>query len=256
MSDLSSITPYRRRSVNAKVEEATSIQQLTLDLLKQPIQELFQGTEKLKKNMVKLNKINSNLVRLNSNFSQFLNGLNMNQTVAHFPEAPVKSSFNNIDINELFHSRIVTPNNAFNMDYQLEQLNINEHEPEPETLPEPEPQPEKQTTSKRPMKGTTAANKRLRRPKKPDLFTITIIETLPIKFRQDPHKANIDIILQNLRKYHQEGLYEQDIGDLMDVKRHQCKEYLNALVRTKHVLKESKKGLLYRLNPEKHPFSK
>jgi cytoplasmic iron level regulating protein YaaA (DUF328/UPF0246 family) len=86
MSDLSSITPYRRRSINAKVEEATSIQQLTLDLLKQPIQELFQGTEKLKKNMVKLNKINSNLIRLNSNFSQFLNGLNMNQTVAHFPE--------------------------------------------------------------------------------------------------------------------------------------------------------------------------
>lgn len=71
----------------------------------------------------------------------------------------------NIDINELFHSRIVTPANAFNMDYQLEQLNINEQEPEPETLPEPEPQPEKQTTAKRPMKGATAANKRLRRPK-------------------------------------------------------------------------------------------
>jgi hypothetical protein len=57
-----------------------------------------------------------------------------------------------------------------------------------------------------------------------------------------------------IRSFH-EIRYIEDIIKRTDAPRVRCNEYLNALVHAKEVVKLSKKGQLYKMDPVKYPLT-
>lgn len=60
----------------------------------------------------------------------------------------------------------------------------------------------------------------------------------------------MELILKFLKIAGAKGAYLEDIVRDANLPRLRCTEYLNALMRAGELIRESRKGLLYKLNPQ------
>jgi predicted transcriptional regulator len=81
-----------------------------------------------------------------------------------------------------------------------------------------------------------------------------IVDALPQKYRekQQSNRGNVEAILKLLCLKPTEGLYMEEIIQRTNLTRFRCCEYLNALVNSSHVIKISKKGQVFKLDPTKY----
>ncbi|RKP22285.1 hypothetical protein SYNPS1DRAFT_29168 [Syncephalis pseudoplumigaleata] len=94
--------------------------------------------------------------------------------------------------------------------------------------------------------------KRAPPPKPKPLPIRKMIEALPLRYRESPHRDTIETIVKALHA-NSDGLYIHDIIRETNIARHRAIEYMNALVHSKAVVKTSQKGFLYQLDPVKYP---
>ncbi|KAF9962335.1 hypothetical protein BGZ72_007388 [Mortierella alpina] len=79
-----------------------------------------------------------------------------------------------------------------------------------------------------------------------------VADRLPLKYRDEPHRAPIEAIMRSLAD-NIEGQYLPDLVAVAGVARHRCNEYLGVLIHAKEVIKTSNKGVLFSLNPDRYP---
>ncbi|KAG0270194.1 hypothetical protein BGZ95_001781 [Linnemannia exigua] len=77
-------------------------------------------------------------------------------------------------------------------------------------------------------------------------------ERLPLRYRDEPHRAPIEAIMRTLAE-NIEGQTLPDLVAVAGVARHRCNEYLGILIHAKEVIKTSQKGVVFSLNPDRYP---
>ncbi|KAF9921677.1 hypothetical protein FBU30_008272 [Linnemannia zychae] len=77
-------------------------------------------------------------------------------------------------------------------------------------------------------------------------------ERLPLRYRDEPHRAPIEAIMRSLAE-NIEGQTLPDLVAVAGVARHRCNEYLGVLIHAKEVIKTSHKGIVFSLNPDRYP---
>ncbi|KAF9148466.1 hypothetical protein BG015_009797 [Linnemannia schmuckeri] len=77
-------------------------------------------------------------------------------------------------------------------------------------------------------------------------------ERLPLRYRDEPHRAPIEAIMRSLSE-NIEGRTLPDLVAVAGVARHRCNEYLGVLIHAKEVIKTSQKGVVFSLNPDRYP---
>ncbi|KAG0314204.1 hypothetical protein BGZ97_009532 [Linnemannia gamsii] len=77
-------------------------------------------------------------------------------------------------------------------------------------------------------------------------------ERLPLRYRDEPHRAPIEAIMRSLAE-NIEGQTLPDLVAVAGVARHRCNEYLGVLIHAKEVIKTSQKGVVFSLNPDRYP---
>ncbi|KAF9130357.1 hypothetical protein BGW39_003151 [Mortierella sp. 14UC] len=77
-------------------------------------------------------------------------------------------------------------------------------------------------------------------------------ERLPLRYRDEPHRAPIEAIMRTLAE-NIEGQTLPDLVAVAGVARHRCNEYLGVLIHAKEVIKTSQKGVVFSLNPDRYP---
>ncbi|KAF9088332.1 hypothetical protein BGX23_007433 [Mortierella sp. AD031] len=77
-------------------------------------------------------------------------------------------------------------------------------------------------------------------------------DRLPLRYRDEPHRAPIEAIMRSLAE-NIEGQTLPDLVAVAGVARHRCNEYLGVLVHAKEVVKTSQKGVVFSLNPDRYP---
>ncbi|KAJ2162958.1 DASH complex subunit dam1 [Coemansia sp. RSA 552] len=210
--------------------------------------ELQRNVSALAKNLRELDSINDSLLTFNKNFAGFLQGLNLNGEQLVFPEAPNADSY-------ALARRPVTPptpepvptaespSTSYHDSGEYDKTAI------PHTRAKGALQPPLQQQQKKRVVIKAGVRRR-----KPVFQTRKVMDLLPARFKDHPHKNTIEQILKELN-LNREGMYVHDI--VRDVgfglTRSKCTDYLNALVHTEAVIRISKKGHLFYLDPEKFP---
>lgn len=190
--------------------------------------ELQRNFTQLSENLDEMSGINQSLQQFNLNFANFLQGLQLNSECLCFPEAPNQDT------------------------YQL--LN---RPPTPPT-PTPEPVVVKERAPSSPSKkkhvGFIDKPKKVVRKRKPVFQTNRIVDQLPGRFKDQPHRSTIENILKELN-FNRDGMYMheivRDVGS--GLSRSKCADYMNALVHTEAVVRTNRKGHLFYLNPDQFP---
>lgn len=77
-------------------------------------------------------------------------------------------------------------------------------------------------------------------------------ERLPLRYRDEPHRAPIEAIMRSLSE-NIEGRTLPELVAVAGVARHRCNEYLGVLIHAKEVIKTSQKGVVFSLNPDRYP---
>ncbi|KAJ2831103.1 DASH complex subunit dam1 [Coemansia furcata] len=207
--------------------------------------ELQRNFSGLATNLRELDSINNSLLTFNRNFSVFLQGLRLNSECLEFPEAPNADSY-------ALAQRPVTPPLFEPAPDTGEEMNVDDdlYLQSEEQMRARSAVPRKPDTVKKRVVIKTGGVKR----RKAVFQTRRITDLLPSRFKDQPHKGAIELILKEL-SMNREGLYAHEI--LRDVggglTRSRCTDYMNALVQTDAVKRVNKKGHLFFLDPEQFP---
>ncbi|KAK4051685.1 DASH complex subunit dam1 [Microbotryomycetes sp. JL221] len=241
-----------------------------LQHLSQLFAELADSVSDLTVKLEDLSLINNDLDGFNQAFASYLYGLRINAYTADFLEAPTKLNFDlaarrqppmspeaatshqdSIDVNSsppgspstsmMHHNMTMDSEHSFKQDAQM-------------------------TTSSSARGGSTGVGRgrgrgrggkvgtAMTKKKREELaaFSDSIIQLMPIKFREDPERrAEVDKVIAVLRN-HPGGLCMSDFGNEIKVPSHRVNDSLTALVRAKIVLKVFAGGLTtYRFDPLK-----
>ncbi|KAF9916797.1 hypothetical protein BX616_002793 [Lobosporangium transversale] len=79
-----------------------------------------------------------------------------------------------------------------------------------------------------------------------------MIERLPLRYRNEPHRGFIETIMRSLSE-HIEGQTLPELVALTNLVRHRCNEYLGVLIHAKEVVRNNQKGVVFSLNPDRYP---
>ncbi|KAJ2723209.1 DASH complex subunit dam1 [Coemansia sp. Benny D115] len=190
----------------------------------------------LTQNLRQLSSINQSLLTFNRSFALYLQGLSLNSECLEFPEAPNEDTY-------ALAQRPVTPPTPppVPVDDRRMSIDVVPEDPKPRMVEKPQ--------KKRVVIKTQGVKRR-----KPVFQTRRITDLLPARFRDQPHKGLIEMVLKELNM-NREGMYVHEI--VRDVgtglTRNKCMDYMNALVYTESVIRVNKKGHLFYLDPEKFP---
>jgi len=227
--------------------------------------ELADSIQDLRSNFESLDAINEGLDSFNEAFASYLYGLKMNAYAAEFQEAPTAINFELAQCRQAaaaaqqaLHSlerRSPSPEPSYSGGHNAASLqdttfDTNAGDNIPGLLRGGRGRARVVSARGRGVK--TGAHK-----KKNGLlnFSKAVIETLPIKYReQQPHRQEMEQVIFALRQ-NPDGLYIADIvkNSSPMVPSHRVNEACLALVRSKHAIKIPHKGLLFKLDPLKHP---
>ncbi|KAJ1963158.1 DASH complex subunit dam1 [Dispira parvispora] len=209
------------------------------DCLEGPLDTLALKVADLHQHMQTLQSLNEQFAQFNAGFGTFILGIKANTQVTEFLEAPVPESY---DL-----ARPVTP--PLPPPISPKQVNLESPEEEPQLTPAP-------TISRVNKKGPSQPNPTRGRtgPPKKSLNVVIrkIIDDLPVKFRDPPHRGYTEATLKCLFKT-RDGLYLHELIREVGISKIRAVEYLNGLATAGHVVKLSRKGLLFMLNPQKYP---
>ncbi|KAJ2078395.1 DASH complex subunit dam1 [Coemansia sp. RSA 988] len=214
--------------------------------------ELQRNISGLSKNLRELDSINGSLLMFNKNFSTFLQGLRLSSECLILPEAPNADTY-------ALAERPVTPRSPeplppINNDSETFGSDIYAQQKPSTAIPNLQTAAGKRGTSQQQQQKKRVVIKTGVKRRKPVFQTRRIIDTLPARFKDQPHKNIIEQILKELN-LNRDGMYVheilRDIGNGMT--RSKCIDYMNALVHTESVIRINKKGHLFYLDPEKFP---
>ncbi|KAJ1998403.1 DASH complex subunit dam1 [Coemansia thaxteri] len=221
--------------------------------------ELQRNFSALATNLRELDSINNSLLSFNRNFSVFLQGLRLNSECLEFPEAPNADSY-------ALAQRQLTPPPAVDapcndMDQMghgdSHMMGIDDYQASEEHrsagLRQHHGAQQTQAPALQKKRVVIKAGGVKRR--KPAFQPRRIMDLLPSRFKDQPHKSVIEQILKELNMS-RDGMYAHEI--VRDVggglTRNKCADYMNALVQTDAVKRVNKKGHLFFLDPDQFPL--
>ncbi|CAB4422812.1 unnamed protein product [Rhizophagus irregularis] len=235
-----------KKNINSTAILSGSNEYFILDRFERPLIELEKSFNNLSEHFKNIKKVQASLDEFNKSFSGFLYGIKMNAHCVEFSEAPTK---------ETFASFIKRQQDLQWMAILRTPLNITTYDKTPRS---------KATTVKNisiPKLQTTPAPK-FQKPRRRKINKETeikgvvkkIVESLPQKYRgkQQSNRGNVEAILKLLCLKPTEGLYMEEVIQRTNLTRSRCCEYLNALVNSGHVIKISKKGQVFKLDPTEY----
>ncbi|KAK9896433.1 hypothetical protein P389DRAFT_180216 [Cystobasidium minutum MCA 4210] len=273
-------TPLRRISRGSLVALSASrtreadLYGPTLGHLAPAFAELAETIEDLAVNLEALDAINQSLDDFNESFAGLLLGLRANAYTSEFPEAP---TLRNFTLDKERQARLAKQ--AEEEEEQAEAARQaeetrreQEEEMERQSNAHPDdtfvtqaggnegpPPPRGGTTARGRGRGRAVASgggKTAAHKQKDQLikFAQPIISTMPIDFREkQPQRNDAETVIGALRT-HPDGLHMQELVKMYPlIPQHRINDCLLALVRAKHAIKVTSKGLLYRLDPMKYP---
>ncbi|KAJ1879103.1 DASH complex subunit dam1 [Coemansia sp. RSA 1722] len=204
--------------------------------------ELQRNFSSLSTNLQHLNSINESLLAFNKNFSVFLQGLSLNSECLEFPEAP------NADTYTLAERPPTPPTPEVAPQVPSSAMSVDSFQEAEQHVSGVS----KGGAAERGKKRVVIKTGMKRR--KPVFQTRRITDLLPSRFKDQPHKGVIELILKELN-LNRDGMYAheivRDVGGGLN--RNKCMDYMNALVHTESVVRVNKKGHLFYLDPEKFP---
>ncbi|GBB93577.1 hypothetical protein RclHR1_00220011 [Rhizophagus clarus] len=216
-----------------------------LDCFETPLIELEKSFNNLSEHFKNIKNVQTSLDEFNKAFSGFLYGVKMNAHCVEFSEAPTK---------ETFASFIKRQEDLKLMTIPKTPINTTTHKT---------PRTKVTTVKSIPMsKLQTTPAPKLQKPRRRKInkemeikgVIKKIVESLPQKYRgkQQSNRGNVEAILKLLCLKPNEGLYMEEIIQRTNLTRFRCCEYLNALVNSGHVIKISKKGQVFKLDPTEY----
>ncbi|KAJ1660528.1 DASH complex subunit dam1 [Dispira simplex] len=209
------------------------------DWVERPLDTLALKMADLHQHMQTLHSLNEQFAQFNAGFGTFMLGIKANIQVTEFLEAPVPESY---DL-----ARPVTPH----IPPPISPKHVDLESPEEESQPTPAPPisrvNKRGSSQPNPTKGRSAPPK-----KSLNVVIRKIIDDLPGKFRDPPHRGYTETILKCLFKT-RDGLYLHELIREVGISKIRAVEYLNGLASAGHVVKLSRKGLLFMLNPQRYP---
>eukprot|EP01135_Chromosphaera_perkinsii_P000708 Nk52_evm20s150 gene=Nk52_evmTU20s150 len=199
--------------------------------------------DKVNQNLASLSSTNDHLVAFNDSFATFMKSIKLNADCVEFknvdPMATIETSNQMEDVVDQENRQ------------SKNKSNVSEKTPE-KRIP-----PQRKRSIVKKKKSSSVSNLK----RKLESAYNCIIDSLPPKYHQQPHKANIELILEYLKEKLKDkegagtsgcgGAYLTDIVTECNVHRAGCIEYLNLLMKKDEVLRINKKGLLYRIDPAK-----
>ncbi|ORY98818.1 hypothetical protein BCR43DRAFT_488222 [Syncephalastrum racemosum] len=221
-----------------------------LDALNDALQNVANAFGAMHKHLGELQQINESQNRFNDAFDPFLYGLSAVSSTIAWPEAPQSSSVDYIA------KKSTTPATENNSN-------------KPTTAPTDD---SKQTSQRRLSAKSKLPSRRSSRPSITQQILNTgprrtfvtkidirkIIDRLPLKFReQTEHTKNMEAVLKELKKQ-PEGINMPSMVSAVGLPKYRINDCLNAAIRSKDVVKESKPGqlTLYKFDPTKYPSAR
>ncbi|CAG8453205.1 14163_t:CDS:2 [Funneliformis mosseae] len=229
-----------------------------LDCFETPLIELEKSFNSLLENFENIKKVQESLNEFNKAFSGFLYGIKMNAHCVEFSEAPTKEA-----ITSFINRRVSlqTKNTTPRMKTPTHQLQSNKKVEEQKNL-ETSTKSQKSQVAILVTKNFKTPTKVLQKPRRRKInkqmeikaVIKRIVDTLPQKYRekQQANRGNVEAILKLVCSKPNDGLYMEEIIKRTNLTRFRCWEYLNILVNGNHVIKISKKGQMFKLDPIKY----
>ncbi|RKP33212.1 hypothetical protein BJ085DRAFT_40699 [Dimargaris cristalligena] len=201
-----------------------------LDYIEGPLEDMAVKMSDLQDNMRTLQALNEQFVQFNVSFGTFLQGIKANTRIVDFPEAPLPESY------DLAHpAPVEAPPSPIASPTPLPE------EPEPALLESRLRPPSVTQTGRPPASKSRASSQRTKPDRKPASISIKkIMDSLPSRFHDQPHKGHIDMIVKGLFK-NKDGLYLHDVIREAAISRTKAIDYLNVLVQSGHLIKLSQK---------------
>ncbi|KAJ1919886.1 DASH complex subunit dam1 [Mycoemilia scoparia] len=247
-----------------QVVDLSNEAEIFLNQFSVPLSELTATVNKLNQQLLALSQVNKSLVTFNVNFGRILQGIRLNSECTEYPEKPRESTY-------ALAARPRTPSlqpptppspplqQQHSLAYDDPDFHNNDmaHNNGSFSGAERRPRANAQGPKSGIIKGSSRipSNQKRATIKRKQVFnTKRITDVLPTRYRGQPHKGAIELILKELHA-NQDGMYLHEV--MRDVRgnltRSKCTEYLNMLTREGHIVRMSKKGHLFLLKRENSP---
>ncbi|KAF9970235.1 DASH complex subunit dam1 [Actinomortierella ambigua] len=79
-----------------------------------------------------------------------------------------------------------------------------------------------------------------------------MLDRLPLKYREEPHRSVLGLIMTSLEE-HEQGRTLPELTAASGVSRQRCNEYLGVLIQAKEVARSNQRGVVFVLNPDRYP---
>ncbi|KAG0267846.1 DASH complex subunit dam1 [Actinomortierella ambigua] len=79
-----------------------------------------------------------------------------------------------------------------------------------------------------------------------------MLDRLPLKYREEPHRSVLVAIMASLEE-HEQGQALPDLTAVSGVTRQRCNEYLGVLIQAREVSRSNQRGVAFVLNPDRYP---
>ncbi|RIA95028.1 DASH complex subunit Dam1-domain-containing protein [Glomus cerebriforme] len=210
-----------------------------LDCFETPLFELEKSFNNLSENFKNIKKVQESLNEFNKAFSGFLYGVKMNAHCVEFSEAPTKETFASFIRRREVLQLMTIPKTPLNTITPRSRATTVKNISVPKLQPTPAPKLQK------------PRRRKINKAMEMKAVIKKIVDALPQKYRgkQQSNRGNVEAILKLLCLKPTEGLYMEEIIQRTNLTRFRCCEYLNALVNSNHVIKISKKGQVFKLDP-------
>ncbi|KAF9112511.1 hypothetical protein BGX27_003268 [Mortierella sp. AM989] len=284
-----STSPDQQSHPNVSLTQSQSIS----DVLEDSIDQLCIAVDQLVDKMAVVADIHAGLANFNESFGAFLYGLKMNAGNVEWTEAPTKRSFERMEQREAEAIILQQEQEEVERIRRQKIIEQEEKERQRIETERQEAEAERMKASmaslhsshsnqgggrqKRPGTGIVVKGRGITASRIPARSTASattasrvgsggavrklvgkvvmkrMAERLPLRYRDEPHRAPIEAIMRSLSE-HIEGQPLPELVAVTGTARHRCNEYLGVLIHAKEVVRNNQKGgVMFSLNPDRYP---